>query len=247
MGVGNTVMKSLARSVGKVCGVELVDARRRWGVDVWVDVQRLVPREDITQIFDIGANVGQTALDLVNRFPAARVFAFEPVPAIFEELRQRTARFPRITPLNQGCGPASGRQEMHVYPKHPTLGSLIGDRPFAANHLVGEEKKIIPIDVTTVDDACAAHGLTRLDILKIDTEGYDKEVLKGAEETLASRKVRFVLCEFYRIREGEGDLVGLDEFLTGRGFTLAGIYTAGVNPAAGFLATRNALYARAGS
>ena len=80
--------------------------------------------------------------------------------------------------------------------------------------------------ITTVDLFCREQGIPRIDVLKIDTEGYDLEVLKGARELLASGKVAYVMTE-----------VGLDprklefvqfesirDFLFGLGFEVFGIY-----------------------
>lgn len=53
----------------------------------------------------------------------------------------------------------------------------------------------VSVEVSTVDDFCAAHGISRIDLLKIDTQGFDLEVLKGAAGALSSGVVRHVLVE----------------------------------------------------
>ena len=49
--------------------------------------------------------------------------------------------------------------------------------------------------MTTVDAFCAVHGIDKIDLLKIDTEGYDLVVLEGARELLRSGRARFILVE----------------------------------------------------
>src|SRR5438093_481435 len=55
-------------------------------------------------IFDVGANSGQTALEMVRQFPAARIFSFEPTPSTFARLEHNVRHLRNVTPVNIALG-----------------------------------------------------------------------------------------------------------------------------------------------
>jgi hypothetical protein len=63
------------------------------------------------------------------------------------------------------------------------------------------EPKKVPITVTTLDSFCEEHAIPRIDLLKIDTEGYELDVLKGARKMLERNHIGLIQFEF-----GECDL-----------------------------------------
>ena len=60
--------------------------------------------EEINMIFDVGANVGQTCLSLVKFFPKSKIYSFEPVTTICEELVSNTKKYSAITCINLALG-----------------------------------------------------------------------------------------------------------------------------------------------
>jgi FkbM family methyltransferase len=59
----------------------------------------------------------------------------------------------------------------------------------------------MPVSVRTIDDFCAEQAIAEIDLLKIDTEGYDLQVLEGARSLLTRGRVRFVYSEFNVLQE----------------------------------------------
>lgn len=132
-------------------------------------------------VFDVGANVGVTAIIFATAAPAGDIWCFEPSPAIYPCLEQTLARngLSRCHALPLALGAAPGRLGFY---DNPTSAS--------ASHLVGENQTLGPasdsVEVSTIDAVAQAHGLARLDLIKIDVEGFETEVLKGAQQTLAA-------------------------------------------------------------
>jgi hypothetical protein len=72
--------------------------------------------------------------------------------------------------------------------------SLVEKRQFGL--VDGQYSRSITVEKSTVDLVCEQEGIDRLELLKIDTEGHEREVLTGAAETLAKRDVRLIFAEF---------------------------------------------------
>lgn len=137
-------------------------------------------------IFDIGANVGQTTRQIRAVWPEARIHAFEPVSSTFDQLQANVAGDHATTPYRLAFGGRPGRASMVAKPGG-VLNRIV-ERP--AGNLPIEE-----VEVVTGDAFCAAQGIDRIDILKIDTEGHDLEVLVGFRNMLAERRIAYVEVE----------------------------------------------------
>jgi Methyltransferase FkbM domain len=105
--------------------------------------------------------------------------------------------------------------------------SLVSNAPHAVRFNPSYEK--IQCPVTTLNEFCAAHGIAHVDVLKIDTEGYDLPILQGARGLISAGRIDFVYIEFNDImpRSGAsgGALYPLSEFLQPFGFRFIASYT----------------------
>ena len=147
-------------------------------------------RPDST-VLDVGANTGVFSLLAARRQPAARVHAVEPVARVFSLLERNVAAngLANITCHRLACGDASGPVTIHV-PQGDTIPMLASLVP---NWSAGRHRRE-DVECVTVDGLCQSMALDRLDILKIDAEGSEDAVLRGAAATLDRRRP-FVFCE----------------------------------------------------
>jgi FkbM family methyltransferase len=139
-----------------------------------------------TVVFDVGANDGRTVVQLRHHLPHARIYAFEPVAATFAQLRARVEGDPLTTCLPLGLGEESGKAVIHVG-KQASASSL-----HAAWAPSTHEETI---ELSTVDAIMRREGIRRLRFLKIDTEGFEQQVLRGARAALAAGAIDFLQAE----------------------------------------------------
>jgi FkbM family methyltransferase len=146
--------------------------------------RRLVPPG--ATVIDIGANIGAHTLPLAQCVgPNGRVVAVEPTLYAFQRLAENLA-------LNPGLGKNVTRlQVMLMSSKEAPLAEAIEaswplQTPDAAHpeHL-GVRKPTTGATVATLDEQVLRLGLERVDFLKLDVDGYEVEVLRGARETLS--------------------------------------------------------------
>lgn len=239
--IGDTV-KAIARR----CGFQVSRiSHSPFGRSVWFDVARLSERWGfpINCVFDVGANVGVTSLTMLANFPYARVYSFEPHPDTFKKLAEGL-KGRRAQAFNIALGNKSGEAELFTYDMDE-INSLTPTATFAVRF--GKTGKPISVRVSTVDEFCLSHGIDAIDVLKVDTEGCDLEVLKGAEGKLKSQKIRFVFTEFNDILERAGTTGGalapICAFLEPFGFHFVTSYTDYVLTNGEFFAVHNALLA----
>jgi FkbM family methyltransferase len=197
-------------------------------LDLLSDLSRLAPLSGFKEVLDVGANKGQTAITFTRGFPSARIHSFEPFPRTFSELEANTRAINRVKRVPLACGSSIGVVEVPVQPAERSgLNSLV-----AGNHVPREGVRFgarESIQVTTIDAYCAQEGINRIDLLKIDTEGFEVEVLKGAPVKLGAGLIDFVYaeCDFGQVDPNEihGSFFELHELLSRNGFRLVTIYT----------------------
>ena len=217
------------------------------GVDPYRDVAQLLgcPPQEIRCVFDVGANVGTFTIEGRRAFSQSHFFSFEPVHNTFLKLQQRLAGDDMVQTFECALGAVTGTATISVFPGRDAVSSLRPDADFTAKRgYVASANEEIAVE--TLDNVCRNIGVMQIDLLKIDVEGYEAEVLKGAHETLGSGKVKSLLLEFTFVNPGKGNnssLVELADLLTPFGYEFATCYTEWCDPFKDrFYATHNALF-----
>jgi FkbM family methyltransferase len=155
-------------------------------------------RHAVGLCLDVGANRGDYARALLDR-TSATVIAFEPHPATFLALAALEDGYAgRLTAVNKGVAQANGNLDL-LFGENSQLASF--SQEVLAIDYVGQcNVNRCPVEVTTIDSFLAAQDQHFADkeitLLKIDTEGFEYEVLAGARETIARRHPQFVQIEF---------------------------------------------------
>lgn len=176
---------------------------------------------DPLTVIDVGCRWGPA--DRWRQIPNVRVFGFDPDPAECERLNQQAANDPLLTYVPLALGAVPGVAQLHIAAEpacsslYPPDEELVGLRPsLALISKVGQEE----VSLETLDRWCAENNVGGVDFLKIDTQGAELDVLKGAEQTLGSVRVVEVEVEFNPIYIGQPLFPAVDSFLRKHGFVL---------------------------
>lgn len=150
------------------------------------EIRRHDPNFTAEVIFDVGANLGETVEEFRAAFPQARIFAFEPAESSFAELSQRHG------------GDASTHLSQVALDIAPGRSAFSDAKKSKGNALISlglAAKNAKLVTVATGDAFCKERGIDRIDLLKIDTEGYDLRVVMGFTEMLRSRAIGYLQVE----------------------------------------------------
>ncbi len=123
-------------------------------------------------IVDAGANIGLATIYFANRFPEARIIAIEPERDNFALLQANLAPYPRAVPLQAALWHRNGQIRL----MDPGLGSWGFTTEAIEQGVSGPHQTRHTVRAVTVDRILEEFDLERIDILKIDIEGAEKEV-----------------------------------------------------------------------
>lgn len=199
---------------------------RLFGYDAYASMTRCLDRDAALVMVDVGANEGLTAVRMLDEFPDSTVHAFEPSPGPFAKLTARAEVDPRITPYPLACGSACGTTTFHVTANDWCSSILppseLGKRYYGEWY---ETRERVQVQVITLDAWAHEHDIRAIDFLKIDAQGYDLEVLKGAVGLLR-KGIKGINCECQFAPEYEGcaTFSQIDRFLHEHGYALHQIH-----------------------
>lgn len=166
-------------------------------------------------IMDIGANIGQSAATLLRLFPDSQVYSVEPASEVFRKLSSTFEGNKRLTPLHYAVSNQDGVTTLY-HSEFSVASSL--DSPWKAT---GTSESVMS---KRIDTMCRDLNVDRINICKIDTEGHDLMVLRGAEEMLAKGAVDILVveCGFKPGDACHSDFYEIADYLKRFDFNVAG-------------------------
>jgi FkbM family methyltransferase len=155
-----------------------------------------------TIVFDVGANRGQYIKFLGSFLKNKTVYSFEPNPIVYKKL----AKFQksRIKTYNYALGNQVGQIDFYAYPFDLTSSLIlpnVNSKHYKFKRLILGSKNsvydIISVQIDSINNFVEANRINQIDILKIDVEGSELEVLKGASNLIALNKVKIIQVEIH--------------------------------------------------
>lgn len=143
-------------------------------------------------IVDCGANIGMTSVYFANKFPSARIIAIEPEQANFQMLLKNTENYKNIHCLN--CGLWNKSTNLEVIDR--------GEGSWAFIVKEVEQETTNSIKAVSVDKIMQMFGIEKIDVLKIDIEGSEKEVFEEGAEKWLPNVTTMVLELHDRVKKG---------------------------------------------
>jgi len=142
-------------------------------------------------VLDVGTNVGETLLNFARLVgPNGRVYGFEPDERNFKNVPRNTGLnyFKNVRVFNLGV---SDRKEtlklFRVDPHNRGMNRILSETEAA------EFDDFTTIEVNTLDNVIAENALEKIDVMKIDIEGYEMHALRGAERLLSTQKPKLFI------------------------------------------------------
>jgi FkbM family methyltransferase len=137
-------------------------------------VGRYLPNDPV--ILDVGANIGVTSAIIAVLRPAAIIYSFEPSPETLGFLSETVRPFGNVTAVPIAMSDKPG-----------TMRFLDNATSASASHLINGNSlggSTIEISVSTIDEFVKERSIERIDLIKIDVEGFEPDVISGARETI---------------------------------------------------------------
>lgn len=219
----------------------------RTGSDPVEDMVSLLCGRRVSVIVDGGAYEGSFSRQIAKAFPGAEIHAFEPTPASFALLEQKTRSMSAVTRHRLALGSKSGAEALFTNAS-PLTNSLrrsssSGHRYFSA--LVAD-REAVEVVVTTLADFARDHAIETIDILKLDLQGNELEAIIGLGQLVETVNLIYAEVQFVELYEGAALFSEIESYLRDKGLSFYQFYNLVRSPDDGRLLYGDAIFARAG-
>ncbi len=224
-------IKSVINRVVLIFGYKFISVEKKQHkqTDDWVYDLAIVCKQNnasIKTIVDVGANRGYIANHLSGAFPGAHVYCFEPAIDNYKILCEEVSPNPIIKCFHMALGDEKKEGHLLISENHAT-NSLLGCENNNFGQAVGKIVGTEDITISTLDIIMDKLKIDQIDILKIDTQGYDLKVLKGGSKILSGHRVKWVLVECIFVPQYKGQCYADDiiKYMRIHGYIPMAIYS----------------------
>jgi FkbM family methyltransferase len=172
-------------------------------------------------IFDVGGNVGQSIKLFRKRMPHAIIHSFEPQRSSYNVMCRKFGSDDKTVLINNAVGSVVGSAEFNENAQS-VMSSILKLGKDGWGTIISRSN----VDVITVDEYCRQNKIDHIDVLKSDTQGYDFEVFKGAENMIRNNKIKMIYFEFILsdMYENRPSFTSIFQYLIDNNFRLVNIY-----------------------
>lgn len=185
-------------------------------------------------IFDIGGNKGQSVEKYLKIFNNPIIHSFEPIKKEFDHMFEKFNNFNNIFLNNFALGDKSEQKEFNIT-------AMTGSSSFnklnqgtdwlklrskeydttEKNYIITKEKVIIK----KLDDYCMENKINQIDLVKIDTQGYEDKVLEGGINTIKGNKIKAIVTEimFDDVYDKYFSFSDIEKYIVPHNFRLVGL------------------------
>lgn len=182
------MIKKIIQSLINLFGFKIIKIKEKKFRE-FDQILKKVLKKNKNIIFDVGANKGQSLDRFDQLFNNTIFYSFEPSFEAFKILKSKYGNSNNIKLFNTALGLEKKRKVFYEY-KNNELSSFI-----KIKKKFEEKRKNIFVEVETIDSVFKKNCLKKINLLKIDTQGYEELILKGAKKLIAKQKIDLIELE----------------------------------------------------
>jgi len=185
-------------------------------------------------IFDVGGNKGQSVTKFKKIFKKPIIHTFEPIESEFKIIKEKFKNDENVKLNNYALGEARGEKDFNIlaqtgassFNKINMNSRWIEVRSKEYKTSINKFVSSTKVKISTLDDYFLNNNVDKIDLLKIDTQGYEDKVLEGSMSTLKRNKVKAIVTElmFDNVYDKYFTFSDIEKYLLPNDFRMVGIY-----------------------
>lgn len=194
------------------------------GVFPAIEHKKALKNLSFDAVFDVGFHKGQFSALIDNFFPAKEIYAFEPQPFSVFISKKVFKDKKNFRLFNFALGARTCKRRLFIASASDSSSFFPFANSFKSIYKNIKHVKSMPVKVHHLDGFKLQNSFSKDIFLKIDTQGFELEVLKGAKKFLKRCKYIYVECSYISLYEGQPLFHVIQSFLEKRGFKFSSSY-----------------------
>ena len=198
------------------------------------EIYQKIIKNDKPIIFDIGANTGQSMDRFLKIYANSLIHSFEPQPKEFNYCKKKYKNFDNIRINNLAIGEKKTKKNLNIagHSGNSSFFEMKKDSNWLKirSEQLGIDKENyktskIEVNLDTVDSYCDENSINKINIMKIDTQLYEQQVLKGSENMIKNQKIDAIEIEivFSSVYEKYVNFSDIEKYLLPHNYRFSGI------------------------
>ena len=216
-------MKKIVKKFVKKLGFDIISNYQIERNDVYFHKQKLLNNINVETVFDVGAATGEFIEKYKQMFPNAQIYAFEPRKDVFQYIKDH---YKYCNSFNIALSDKIGESSFFIT-KNTASSSLY--KPIIEGNAIEKHTSIsekINVKTDTIDNFCKLNKIKRINLLKMDVQGAELDILKGATFLLENKNIDLIYTEveFGKIYTDQPLFHHIALFLEKYNYTLYNLY-----------------------
>ena len=183
-------------------------------------LKKYLPKD--VSIIDCGAHIGADSIELARIFPKGTIYSFEAVPQIYNHLKNNTRKYSNIICYQSALSNENGYAKMHVSSgTSDASSSLLKPTGHLDNHPDVVFESSVETKTVTLDTWAATNGISKIDFLWLDMQGFELHMLKASTKILPTVTAIYTEVSVKETYENAVQYQDFRKWLEDRGFVVA--------------------------
>jgi FkbM family methyltransferase len=200
---------------------------------------------DVKTIFDIGANTGQFAQQIMRIFPKATIYSFEPLKDCYDQLVKSLVGSPSVRAFNVALGERKEQREIQRNEFSPSSSFLAMAETHKAAFPFTQRSSPETVEVVRLDDFVTGLDLRKPVLVKMDVQGFEDKVISGGADTIRQADVVIVEVSTIRLYDGQPLFAEIHGMMMNLGFQYRGNWDQLMSPLDGHILQADAIFMKA--
>ncbi len=200
--------------------------------------------KNIQTIFDVGANEGQFAEKIRTLFPNATIYAFEPLPHVYERLVEMFKGDQKFIPCNYALGEKEEETIIFLNEYSPSSSLLEMADEHKKHFDFARKETVHTIYVKRLDDIAPSIKIAKPALLKIDVQGFEEKVILGGRNTIPEFDMILIEVSFRELYKEQPLFDDIYNQLKKVGFNYCGNFEQLISPKDGSILQADAIFIR---
>lgn len=226
------MIKKILKNIINILGFKISKINNKYKKLSFDDIHKIKINIESPIIFDVGANQGQSIRRFKKIFPKSIIHAFEPIKEEFDKLQNEFKSDSNIFLNNCALGDSLGKNKFNIMAStgHSSFFKIrpntewlkIRSKEFGAAEN-GYIKKVVDVKINTINNYCNNNNILKIDILKLDTQGFEEKILAGASEIIPRIKLIETELMFDDVYEKRLNFYDVEKYILKHNFRLLAI------------------------